>query len=118
MNTSGVFTLHKYTIKHKSYEHPFYIIPFGDVHRNASGCDVERWKEFLDWAKIKENCYFLGMGDYDDFLSASERRIINNPDLHETSREQIEEWQERLTDNFAHENKPIKRKLIKPFYSN
>jgi hypothetical protein len=74
---SDLFTIHQYDIPKWNYNQPVYLIPFGDIHRSAPMCNVEKWKEFLAWAKTKPNAYFLGMGDYDDLLSTSERTLIS-----------------------------------------
>ena len=77
MQTTGIFTIHEFEIPISSFNEPIYLIPFGDVHRSAPLCHTEKWLEFLDWAKNKKRCYFLGMGDYDDLASASERMNLN-----------------------------------------
>jgi hypothetical protein len=108
----NLFTIHNVKIKVKEIGKPFYLIPFGDVHRYASQCDVERWIEFVDWAKKKENCYFLGMGDYDDLASFTERRILNSDDLHESTTETLEDLYNNRIRRFYHEISFMKGKVI------
>lgn len=57
---------------------------FGDIHRFTRSCDEERWKWFLQSAKKKHtpNTYYLGMGDFLDFASAKEQKIIKSAGLH------------------------------------
>lgn len=113
MKTTGIFTVHKYEINFERYNEPIYLIPFGDVHRSAPMCDEKKWTEFLDWARKKKTCYFLGMGDYDDLASTSERVILNNGNLHESSRETFErEVYERFTKRLAKELGFMKNRLI------
>lgn len=41
---------------------------------------MDKWHEFLDWAREKSKtskCLFLGMGDYQDLASFSERRALS-----------------------------------------
>ena len=53
---------------------------FGDIHRFTKSCDEDRWKWFLEKAKKThtENTYYLGLGDYTDFASASEVKAIQS----------------------------------------
>lgn len=53
----------------------FRIVPLGDIHLGAAGCD-----EKLLAAKVKEiaedpDCYWIGMGDYCEFINRSDRRF-------------------------------------------
>jgi hypothetical protein len=112
MRTSGDFTIHEYTINFQKWNEPIYLIPFGDVHRSSPMCAVERWLEMCDWAEQKERCYFLGMGDYDDLGSTSERRYLNNPELHDSTVKTLEDLYLKNTRRFADEIKFMKGKLI------
>lgn len=103
MQTTGIFTTHRYEIKNLKLNEPIYLIPFGDVHRSAPLCHVEKWKEFLAWAKTKERCYFLGMGDYDDLASTSERELLGNPKMHESTVKTLESLYQSHTKRFAEE---------------
>src|SRR3990167_7450366 len=100
MTTTGIFSIHKYDIIFDEYNEPIYLFPFGDVHRSSDNCDVDRWLEFLDWAKSKKRAYFLGMGDYDDLASASERIILGNKALHESTKDTIQGLYEINTKRF------------------
>jgi hypothetical protein len=53
---------------------------FGDVHRFTKSCDEERWKWFLQSAKSTndKNTYYLGLGDYMDFASTKEQKILRD----------------------------------------
>jgi hypothetical protein len=91
MFSTGVFTIHRYEIKYQKYNEPIYLIPFGDIHRSSSMCHEEKWLEFLEWAKKKKNAYFLGMGDYDDLASGSNRDILANRNLYDTTKKTLED---------------------------
>lgn len=84
------FTIHYAVIPFSKYGEPTYLIPFGDIHRCASLCHEEKWQEFLAWARNKKRCYFLGMGDYLDTFSGSEREILSNPHLHDSTVDTLE----------------------------
>lgn len=78
MKTTGIFKTRLYDVKMREMGETFNLIPFGDVHRDSPHCAVDRWHEDLDeWRKIK-NPLFLGLGDYTDFLSTSERMRLRD----------------------------------------
>lgn len=114
MNTSGQFEVYSYKIPFSKYGEPIYLIPFGDVHRSAPLCHEEKWLEFCTWAREKapERTYFLGMGDYDDLASASERRLLNGQDLHESTVETLEELYNKHTHRFFKEIEFMKGRCI------
>ena len=87
----SIFTIYKFNIPRTPINQPVYLIPFGDIHRFASLCDKEKWAEFLTWAKSKSRAYFLGMGDYDDLASFTERKILNEAAFHEETRLTLDE---------------------------
>jgi UDP-2,3-diacylglucosamine pyrophosphatase LpxH len=70
-------------------------LPFGDIHRSSDLCDIDKWYKFLEWAEKKQDSYFLGMGDYDDLSSTSERPILEAHQLHKSTRSTLEEVYDR-----------------------
>lgn len=112
MYSTGIFTKHEFHIDFDEYNEPIYLFPFGDIHRSAPNCDVERWLEFLEWAKSKKRAYFLGMGDYDDFVSGSERLVLNKRGLHESTVQTLEGVYETHTIRLWNEIKFMNGKLI------
>jgi hypothetical protein len=85
MKTDGKHVNHSVDIPCKLGE-PIKIIPFGDVHRDSEMHAHSTWQEFLAYAKAQKNAYFLGMGDYTDGVSTSERAILNAANLHSTTK--------------------------------
>jgi hypothetical protein len=85
MKTDGKHVNHSVDIPCKLGE-PIKIIPFGDVHRDSEMHADSTWQEFLAYAKAQKNAYFLGMGDYTDGVSTSERAILNASNLHSTTK--------------------------------
>lgn len=73
---------------------------------------MEKWIEFCKWAKNKPRCYFLGMGDYDDLASTSERGILGDSKLHDSTRITLEQMYEKHTDRLAKEMDFMKGRLI------
>ena len=112
MQTTGIFTIHRFEIEYDKYNEPIYLFPFGDIHRSSPGCDVDRWLEFLEWSKNKKRSYFLGMGDYDDFASGSERLILGSKNLHDSTLETLDGLYETHTIRFYNEMKFMQGKLI------
>jgi hypothetical protein len=52
-----------------------YLIPIGDIHLGNKGCDIQRLKELIAWIKEKENCMWIGTGDYCDFIAYTDPRF-------------------------------------------
>lgn len=94
LRTCGVFTFHQVSVKLDRHQ-PLRIVPFGDVHRFSPACFLPAWNAFLDEEKeaIKsgQKTLYLGMGDYDDLASTSEREILANKGLHESTQSTINE---------------------------
>lgn len=112
MNTNGVFTIHIHDVLFEKYGKPIYLFPWGDLHRYTEHCAEDKWFEFLDRVKKKKNTYFLGMGDYDDMLSASERNSIKSIDVHESTGKDLEKLFKQRIDNLCKEIDFMKGKLI------
>lgn len=112
MQTTGLFTTHKVEIEVTKLNEPIYLIPFGDVHRSSPMCHEGKWREFLMWAKDKRRCLFLGMGDYDDLASASERKILVNKDLHDSTTATINKLYKSHVEQLSKELSFMNGKLI------
>lgn len=50
------------------------IMPIADIQFGAKGCDVDRLQRHLDWG-MRKGAYFVGVGDYQDVMSPSNRRL-------------------------------------------
>lgn len=85
MKTSGLFRVHATTIKVKTGQ-PFKLILFGDIHRDSPNHAKDAWQNFLRYGKSLKHAYFLGLGDYLDSTSTSERDCLGKLDSqwHET----------------------------------
>ncbi len=53
----------------------FKIIPLGDVHIGARACDEKHLLEVVKRIKDDEDCYWIGMGDYADFVNRQDPRF-------------------------------------------
>lgn len=112
MLTTGLFTVHKFRIVFKKYNEPIYLIPFGDVHRSSDLCSVQHWEDFLNWARSKRRAFFLGMGDYDDLISTSERAVLRDESLHESTQRSLETMYMGSVKRFAKEIGFMQGRLI------
>lgn len=112
MNT--IYKVISRTIELDSYNDSIDLWLFGDVHRDTSACDVDRWKYFLQKAKKTdpERTYYLGMGDYHDFASSSEEKHLKAGKIHETTMEAIEEMVLRKNRAFSIECNQMRGKLL------
>lgn len=82
------FCHHYYEITLNKPTDKFHILPISDIHHDTPNCDRKKWLAFLRDVKPrmkKDNIFFLGGGDWHDFMSWSERRKIRNADLHEST---------------------------------
>lgn len=53
---------------------PLIIIPFGDIHLGAAGCNKTYLKNTIEWIRDTENCFAIGMGDYCDCITMEDRK--------------------------------------------
>jgi len=116
MKRTGPFIISEFKIPIEGWNEDILMVPFGDVHRTTKRCHEEKWHEQLDWMKVQvakgKPLYVLGMGDYDDFLSASERFKIHTAGLHETTEEKFDEILDRHVKMFYEEIKFLKGHII------
>jgi len=56
----------------------FTIVPLGDIHLGNAACDEGLFREAVDRIAGDDTCYWIGMGDYCDFINATDPRF--NPD--------------------------------------
>jgi hypothetical protein len=112
MYSTGIFTIQYYKIPVKKSDETYYLFPFGDIHRTSPGCHVEKWKEFLAWAKRKGRSHFIGMGDYLDIMSTSERDIFSNRNIHDSTADTLNMLYMKQTEDFAEEIKFMEGRLI------
>ena len=108
----GLFTTHM--MKHRMSIHDtLKIIPFGDVHRDSRACDVDRWNNFNKrYRDCDGNTLFVGMGDYNDFASTSERRQLRSIKLHESTIQSFDDTARANMLNFCNDINHMRGKLI------
>jgi predicted phosphodiesterase len=113
MKTTGLFTVHEFTIHVDELGVPIYFYPFGDVHKFATLHSDDRWKEFLEKAQSRgKNAYFFGMGDYLDFMSTSERSAYLKSEYHDSTIDRIERMVESDIREFAADIEFMRGRLV------
>lgn len=68
------------------------IAPIADIQYGAAGCDVKRLERHIKWA-LDQGCHFVGVGDYTDVMSPSNRRkwLSINREFYDSFTEAIED---------------------------
>lgn len=91
---------------------PMTLIPIGDIQMGADGFAPERFKRYLKNALAEPNPYFIGMGDYSDFLSPSNRKRLKAADLYDSAQEMMDAWVEKHLDDVKELLEPTKGRWI------
>lgn len=112
MKTTGIFKVFRYEIPFKNYHQAIKLVPFGDVHRWAPLHADKIWQKFIDRYKDDPYAYFIGMGDYLDELSTSERRAFINCDYHDSTIHNAMAFYRERSTNLAKELSFMKGRLI------
>ena len=56
-------------------DQPITIIPLGDIHWGSKACDEKLADAVIDRIANEENTYWIGMGDYCEFINKSDKRF-------------------------------------------
>jgi hypothetical protein len=65
----------QHRISHKSRADRFHIIPIGDIHIGSLNCDKDKFQRQIDYIASKDNVRWIGMGDYADCITFSDKRF-------------------------------------------
>ena len=104
-------------IPYKKSNSSFYLYALGDIHAGTIHCVEDHIKRKVNEIKETKNAYWIGMGDYAEFITPKDKR-------YDPSMKSIAEWAE--PDNIAHCQvewlskllQPIKKKCIGLLYGN
>ena len=92
------------------------LLPIGDIQYGVEACDLDRLKRHLEWADKKPNAYFLGMGDYVDFGSPSNRGklrgMLANNELYDVVGDGLKDLAERHLEDLKKVLAPTKGKWL------
>ena len=53
----------------------FTLVPIGDVHIGNAACDEARLRRVVDRIAADEWSYWVGLGDYCDFINMQDKRF-------------------------------------------
>lgn len=84
------------------------IMPIGDLQLGASGVDLDRFRKQMAWVKDQERqgrppIYFLGMGDYIDVMSPSNRAEWRAARVYDSVRVAMDQKAVELEQQFLNE---------------
>lgn len=111
MNES-IFSVQTYRVDYSTFGVPHYLLPFGDVHDGNPNCHYELFREWCDWAKTKQNSIFIGMGDYMEWFSETERIGMHSLKLHESSKKTLDDFAKERCAKFAEQISFMSGKII------
>ena len=66
------------------------LMPIGDAQVGVEASDLKRLKAHIAWGFHTKHAMFLGMGDYVDMASPSNRRILKSAGLYDTVTEALQ----------------------------
>lgn len=91
----------------------FTLIPLGDIQYDGSkeSSSLKLLKETIDRG-TKAGAYYIGMGDYTDFLSPSNRERLKTAGLYDTAHDVIERTGEKLVEEIAEILAPTKGRWL------
>lgn len=87
------------------------LCPMGDIQLDPKlrgrerSCDIDRLKRHVDWA-VENNAYYIGMGDYVDVASPSNRDAIKRANFYDNVQDAMEEMAEQTDEEL--------REILKP----
>lgn len=108
----SIFTIQLHEIVFENWGIPFYLLPFGDIHDGNANCDEDGFGEWCGWARTKPRARFIGMGDYQEWFSESERVGMNSVRLHQSSKKTIEDFAKDAVRKFFKKISFMKGKLL------
>ena len=53
----------------------FTVVPLGDIHLGNAACDESLFKGAIERIASDESCYWLGMGDFCEFINVTDPRF-------------------------------------------
>ena len=109
-----IYTLKHIKIKHSTFTKPLYINVFSDTHEDDSAHDSDGFLDFLKECRKtpKEDTYYLGLGDYHDLASTSEKHAIRVAKLHSTTVEMFDEIAMQNNRRFCKKIEQMRGKLL------
>lgn len=85
------------------------LMPMGDIHFGVQDFPLKKFEATIKWA-IDRGCMFIGMGEYLDFTSASQRNVFGG--LRESVRQQIDIGIRQLVEDIYEVLRPTKGRWL------
>lgn len=76
------------------------LMPIGDVQLGADGVSEDKLKRHIEWGLSQGNTYFIGMGDYVDVMSPSNRAMWRSSKVYDSVRSAMTDKSEELVERF------------------
>ena len=76
------------------------LMPIGDAQVGVEAADVARLKKHMEWGFHTKHALFLGMGDYVDMASPSNRRTLKAAGLYDTVTDALADKAEKDIEDF------------------
>ena len=90
---------------------PITIAPIGDLQVGSEGFGEARFKRYME-RMLERDAYFIGMGDYSDFMSPSNRQRLKTAAFYDTSQQFIEKAVEQSLEELKELLKPTKGRWL------
>jgi hypothetical protein len=87
------------------WDYTFKLIPIGDLHVGSDGCNLEALDRTIRKG-VADGCWFIGMGDFLDFMSSSNRQRQMEAGLYDTARTIIDDAAYQLVEKVKAVLKP------------
>lgn len=107
-----IFTISTFQQEYSNVVDTHYLLPFGDVHYKNPQHHSELWDEWCLWAKIKPRAMFIGMGDFLEWFSDSERKGVRSINLHESSEKMMDDFAKESCDEFFEKIKFMRGRVL------
>lgn len=112
MRTDGIFTTKQVRVPNWQMGKTMTLVPFGDIHHDSPAHSEEAFTKFIDHVRTMKDVLFLGMGDYMDSFSTSERIIMYDTRLHDSTRRREEKESQGRVKSLAAKIQFMRGKLI------
>lgn len=106
------FEVHKFVIPFDKFGETYELYPIGDIHRFHPSCAEGKWLRFLNDIKHNKRAYMIGIGDYDDIGSDSERQALREANIHDATRESLDDMCLRRTNKLISELSFMKGRIL------
>lgn len=104
---------HIFNVPGVHYGETITIVHFGDLQMGTEGFCKEAWQEFRNETKSDKNTYFIGHGDYEDWLRPSMRaRLYGSLSHDDSARKQLDDRVRKYQDDVIDKMDFMRGKII------